>query len=417
LVSPRVTLNNISVYLQIIDILGEPKFKSIMLNLSKSFLLFLLFSFFCMSTALAQKVIKGRVLNESDKGLESVSIYHHQLLIALTDNEGNFSVKIDSLNKGQSLSFSSVGYESRSVKVDESTSSNAGFIVKLKDKYVKLNDVQIYSPTFVQTLIKNGLAHLGDTGVVSKNLICRQYLVRDGKYKTFAEAVFNLHTDEYKNDIRLQLNGLRRLDKLRGGTSGSFQVNYAVDLRVELKCYFVTNFNDNLLNDDNEYEIEGQVEYEGVKCYKIYFNKIKNLVYRSRNGWVYITVDGHLIKGMESNVATINKSMIWINRQNYELKNGQSYLASTYLKCNVVAGLFSAGEPSAEMELIFLDDIDPLQKNSNNFSTVKLRQDFYKYPKKNDAEFWQALYQKHHLSIPAIIVETYKSDKPIELQF
>lgn len=387
-----------------------------MRHLSKYFLLFFSFLFFCLSNVFAQKVIKGRVLNAGNKGLESVSIYHHQILIALTDNEGNFSVKIDSLGKGQLLSFSSVGYENHSVRVDEST-ANADFIVKLKDKYIRLNDVEIYSPTFVQTLIKNGVAHLGDTGVVSKNLICRQYLVRDGKYKTFAEGVFNLHTDEYKNDIRLQLNGLRRLDKLRGGTSGNFQVNYAVDLRVELKCYFVTNLNDNLLNEDNEYEIEGQVEYEGVKCYKIYFNKVKNLAYRSRNGWVYITVDGHLIKGMESNVATINKSMIWINRQNYDLKNGHSYLASTYLKCNVVAGLFSLGEPSAEMELIFLDDIDPLQKNSNNFSTVKLRQDFYKYPKKSDAEFWQALYQKHHLSIPAIIVETYKSDKPIELRF
>jgi hypothetical protein len=35
----------------------------------------------------------------------------------------DFSFKIDSLNKGQSISFSSVGYESDLVKVDERSST------------------------------------------------------------------------------------------------------------------------------------------------------------------------------------------------------------------------------------------------------------------------------------------------------
>jgi hypothetical protein len=288
-------------------------------------------------------------------------------------------------------------------------------MVKLKDKYTKLDDVHIYAANFASALIKNAVAHLADTGVVSEKLLCRQYMVKDGKYYSYAEGLFNLHTDEYKNDIRLQLEGLRRLKELKK-TEG-VKINYAVDLRIELKSYFVSNLNDNMLSEDNDYEIEGQVEYEGTKCYKISFTRERNALYKRKNGWVYITVDKHLIRGMESNIATINKSMIWINRQNYTIDNGLSKLSSTYLKCNVVAGLFSQGEPSAEMELIFLENIDPELKNSNNYSTLKLRQDFYQYPKKNNAEFWAVLYQKHNLKIPEAIVETYKSDKDILEQF
>ncbi|WP_316845682.1 carboxypeptidase-like regulatory domain-containing protein [Pedobacter psychrodurus] len=370
--------------------------------------------FFILPRALAQQMIKGQVVNEANKGIASVSIYNKQKLIALSDPEGNFSFKIDSLNKGQSLSFSSVGYESHSVKVDE-RSIASDLIVKLKDKYVKLDDVHIYPANFAATLMKNAIAHLADTGVVSEKLLCRQYMVKDGKYYSYAEGLLNLHTDEYKNDIKLQLDGLRRLKELK--KTGSVKINYAVDLRIELKSYFVSNLNDNMLSEDNDYEIEGQVEYEDTKCYKISFTRARNVVYKRKNGWVYITVDKHLIKGMESNIATINKSMIWINRQNYSIENGLAKLSSTYLKCNVVAGLFSEGEPSAEMELLFLENIDPEQKNNNNYSTLKLRQDFYLYPKKNNVELWTALYQKHNLSIPKVIVETYKSDKDILEQF
>lgn len=385
-----------------------------MLYRSKIILPLIVCCFFLLPRSWAQQIIKGSVVNDANKGIASVSVYNNQKLIALSDLDGNFTVKVDSLNKGQTLSFSSVGYENRSVKIDERTSSS-NLIVKLKDKYVKLDDVHIYAANFVSTLIKSALNHLADTGVVSKKMLCRQYLVKDGKYNTYAEGIFNLHTDEYKNDIRLQVEGIRRLKDLR--KIGSVKINYAVDLRIELKSYFVNNFNDNLLSEDNDYEIEGQVDYEGVNCYKISFNRARNVLYKSKNGWVYITVDKHLIRGMESNIATINKSMIWINKQNYTIENGLSNLNSTYLKCNVVAGLFSQGEPSAEMELLFLENIDPEQKNSNNYSTLKLRQDFYQYPKKNHVELWTALYQKHNLTIPQVIVETYKSDKDILEQF
>ncbi|MGM9475038.1 carboxypeptidase-like regulatory domain-containing protein [Pedobacter sp. GSP4] len=372
--------------------------------------------FFLLPCTQAQKIIKGHVVNEANKAIESVSIYNKEKLIALSDQEGNFTIKIDSLDKGQLLSFSSVGYVTRSVKIDEQTAT-ANLLVKLKDRYVNLEDVHIYAPNFVQTLINDAVKHLADTGVVSKTMLCRQYLVRDGKYKTFAEGLFDLHTDEYKNEIKLHLNGIRRLNNLSKNTANRVKLNFAVDLRFELKSYFVGNLNDNMLSPNNDYEIEGLVEYEGEKCYKIYFNKARNILYKSRNGWIYITADKHLIKGMESNVATLAKNMIWINKQNYSIQNGLSKLTSTYLKCNVVAGLFSEGEPSAEMELLFLNDIDPAQKNSDNFSTFKLRQDFYEHPKKNNAKLWEELYQVNHLIIPQVIVETYKSDKDILEQF
>lgn len=386
-----------------------------MLHRPKIIFAIVLGCFFFISEAWAQKNIKGRVINNGSKGIASVSIYGNEKLVALSDAEGNFAFKIDTLNKDQTLSFSSVGYESRSVKIDEQTNVN-DLTIKLKDKYVKLDDVQIYASNFVSTLVKNALAHLADTGVVSKKLLCRQYIVRKGKYNTYAEGIFNLHTDEYKNDIKLQLEGIRRLKDLRK-TTGSVKINYAVDLRVELKSYFVGNLNDNMISDDNEYEIEGQVDYEGTKCYKIYFYRTKNVLYRNKSGWIYITVDKHLLKGMESNIATVTKSMIWINKQDYIIENGLSHLSSTYLKCNVVAGLFSEGEPSAEMELLFLENIYPEQKNNNSFSTLKLRQDFYEYPRKNNVELWKEIYEKHHLAIPDVIVETYKSDKDILEQF
>lgn len=378
---------------------------------SKIILPLIICCFFFFSEGWAQKNIKGRVINAANKGIASVSIYYSDKLIAICDAEGSFAFKIDSLNKEQSLFFSAVGYESRSIKIDE----QADLTVKLKDKYETLDDVQIYASNFVSALVKNALAHLADTGVVSKKLLCRQYVVRKGKYNTYAEGIFNLHTDEYKNDIKLQLEGIRRLKDLKN--AGSVKINYAIDLRVELKYYFVGNLNDNMLSEDNDYEIEGQVDYEGTKCYKIYFNKTRNVLYRNKNGWIYISVDKHLLKGMESNIATVTKKMIWINKQNYTIQNGLSHLSSTSMKCNVVAGLFSEGEPSVEMDLLFLENIDPNQKNNNSFSTLKLRQDFYQYPKKNDVGLWSEIYQKHHLTIPAVIIETYKSDKDILEQF
>ena len=72
----------------------------------------------------------------------NAGLFHHAYLtteVAERRHRGhgaNFSFKIDSLNKGQSISFSSVGYESDLVKVDE-RSSTGDLMVKWKEKYIK----------------------------------------------------------------------------------------------------------------------------------------------------------------------------------------------------------------------------------------------------------------------------------------
>jgi len=372
--------------------------------------------FVLMFNTIAQVARPGKVIGQNNKGIESVSIYKNKILITLTDHDGDFN--LPELKVGDRLSFSAVGYEDY-VWVLDKKSVTEQLPVKLKDKYNLLDDVEIYSTEFITRLINDCLKNRADSGIINKEILCRQYMKRNGAFTNFAEGIFYLSMAADEKMVKLHLLFNRNLKDLTLDKPTLPKIHYAIVLKDELRNYFRYYKTEFKPNPDYEYSIEGKVNYNGSICYKVAYSKVGNVKTRNRNGLIYITVDKHLIKGLESNVAATNKRRVWTISQEYEIENNLSVLSTTYLKCGIVSGHFAKGEPSGEMELFFLKNVTNNRPDKNDFSDSKLKQDLYKYPYQYNSKIWKSYYEKYHLKLPTQILEDYKlkDDAAAEFEF
>ena len=372
--------------------------------------------FVLMFNTIAQVARPGKVIGQNNKGIESVSIYKNKILITLTNHDGDFN--LPELKVGDRLSFSAVGYEDY-VWVLDKKSVTEQLPVKLKDKYNLLDDVEIYSPEFITRLINDCLKNRADSGIINKEILCRQYMKRNGAFTNFAEGIFYLSMAADEKMVKLHLLFNRNLKDLTLDKPTLPKIHYAIVLKDELRNYFRYYKMEFKPNPDYEYSIEGKVNYNGSICYKVAYSKVGNVKTRNRNGLIYITVDKHLIKGLESNVAATNKGRVWTISQEYEIENNLSVLSTTYLKCGIVSGHFAKGAPSGEMELFFLKNVTNNRPDKNDFSDSKLKQDLYKYPYQYNSKIWKSYYEKYHLKLPTQILEDYKlkDDAAAEFEF
>lgn len=382
----------------------------------KKCILLVICVFVLVFNTIAQVAKSGKVIGQSNRGIESVSIYKNKILVTLTDHDGNFN--LPEFKLGDRLSFSAVGYEDDAWVLDKKNDTEQ-ILIKLKDKYNLLDDIEIYSPEFIMRLINDCLKNRADSGVINKEILCRQYMKRNGAFTKFAEGIFHLSMTDDEKMVKLHLLSNRNLRDLTLDKPELPKIHYAIVLKDELRNYFRYYKTEFKPSADYEYSIEGKVNYRGSICYKVAYSKVRNVKTRNRNGLIYITVDKHLIKGLESNVAATNKGRIWTINQEYEIENNLSSLSTTYLKCGIVSGHFAKGEPSGEMELFFLKNITNKPPNQNDFSDSKLKQDLYKYPYQYDSKIWKSYYEKYHLKFPAQILEDYKlkGDTAAEFEF
>jgi len=242
---------------------------------------------------------------------------------------------------------------------------------------------------------------------------------RNGAFTNFAEGIFYLSMAADDKMVKLHLLFNRNLKDLTLDKPTLPKIHYAIVLKDELRNYFRYYKTEFKPNPDYEYSIEGKVNYNGSICYKVAYSKVGNVKTRNRNGLIYITVDKHLIKGLESNVAATNKGRVWTISQEYEIENNLSVLSTTYLKCGIVSGYFAKGAPSGEMELFFLKNVTNNRPDKNDFSDSKLKQDLYKYPYQYNSKIWKSYYEKYHLKLPTQILEDYKlkDDAAAEFEF
>uniref|UniRef100_UPI003D7F7064 carboxypeptidase-like regulatory domain-containing protein n=1 Tax=Pedobacter sp. TaxID=1411316 RepID=UPI003D7F7064 len=89
------------------------------------FTLFLSLILFCISSSFAQKVVRGKVTDASDKtGIPGVSIKIKGLNAGtVTDQEGNYSLKLEQANNPR-LVFSAIGYTHQEVSVGNRNTIN-----------------------------------------------------------------------------------------------------------------------------------------------------------------------------------------------------------------------------------------------------------------------------------------------------
>jgi len=372
--------------------------------------------FVLIFNSIAQVSKHGKVIGQNNKGIESVTVFKNKILMTLTDHDGDFN--LSELKVGDRLSFSAVGYED-SIWVLDKKNEGEQLLIKLKDKYNLLDDVEIYSPDFVKRLINDCLKNRADSGVINKEILCRQYMKRNGAFTNFAEGIFHLSMTADEKNVKLYLLSNRNLKDLTLDKPALPKIHYAIVLKDELRNYFRYYKTEFKPDPDYEYSVEGKVNYRGSICYKVVYSKVRNVKTRNRNGLIYITVDKHLIKGLESNVVATNKGRVWTINQAYEIEDNLSTLSTTYLKCGIVSGHFAKGEPSGEMELFFLKKVTNDRPDKNDFSNSKLKQDLYKYPYQYDSKTWKTYYEKYHLRLPAQILEDYKlkDDAAAEFEF
>ena len=129
------------------------------------YLLFLLA--FCINLSAQDLKLSGRVINDKNEPLSGVSITIHTGVGFTSDFDGNFILSVKSFS-GSTMTFSAVGYVTKSLKID-SVSSSETLLIVLQSENKKLDEVVVQSTSGSRKETTNSLiAYQRNTNTVAQ---------------------------------------------------------------------------------------------------------------------------------------------------------------------------------------------------------------------------------------------------------
>lgn len=209
---------------------------------SKSFLLFLLvfilpqFTYGFHFTEPVKELFqvteyKGKVVNNSGDALNSAYLSVDDTNIStVTNNDGEFSLKVPNDLENTKVTVSHLGYQSRTLPLEFFQGNNV--VIELQESMEELSEVSILTYTDPEAVVRNMLKNRGNNYFddrATMTAFYRETIKRGRKNVSLSEAVVTIHKTPYtsggKDDIALvkarKTADYDRLDtvalKLRGG--------------------------------------------------------------------------------------------------------------------------------------------------------------------------------------------------------
>lgn len=272
------------------------------------------------------KTIKGVVIGANDNvPLPFASIVVKNTYYgAISNNNGEFSIKIPEKFLADTLEFSFIGYHTKALPIEDVTGNIS---VKLETGNVSLQEVIVRSvdPFFLLAKARKSLKENYYSKPYNYEAFYREAVKKGSKYRVYSEALLygfkpSFLTGSTNNRVQIikarKYNNIRKSDtllvKLQGGMEGCFRLDLVHELPDFLQEQEIEIY---------DYNLNDITVWNNELVYVISFKQKEFITEPLFEGELYITVDKHTILGAEFSFAkkmlrkTKNLFVVKKNRQ------------------------------------------------------------------------------------------------------
>ena len=237
---------------------------------------------------------RGKVIDKDEKDvLPYSSIYIFRSNIGtVSNNDGEFELKIPESMKQDTIIISCVGYRQQIQPIGEITDKN--YQIALDPSSVQLKEINVTAinsdDIIIKILSKIPLNYSHDTEIMTS--FYREVLKQDDQYIDVAEALMEIRKASYDNSFAQD-----KVKVIKGRKSQNVMPFKFVDFKIQGGPYYITkldvvktldSFLDPEFRDFYKFTTEGIIEVDNRNTYVIYFKPKEKVDYPCYQGKLYV---------------------------------------------------------------------------------------------------------------------------------
>lgn len=243
------------------------------------------------------KIIRGEIIDERKE--EAIAYCNIGVLGkavgTMSNIEGSFVIKIPEKYFHDTLSFSSIGYESALIPVSAFTSENRTIILNRKNYQLKAIDVVRYNPEYVLNMLEENRRVNYEDQFMVMTTFYREVVKENEDYTDISEAVLQVLKAPYNRDAAED-----HVKFLKGRKGAATQPYNDIRFRLKGGPYYITKLdviknNESFINPEYrhlyKYEFQRKTLIDNREAVVIEFTPITNLRDILFEGKLYIDIE------------------------------------------------------------------------------------------------------------------------------
>jgi hypothetical protein len=267
------------------------------------------------STVEKTRYITGKIIdNETSEPLPFATIaLKNKGKGTVTNNNGNFGMKITTDQYNDTLSFSYLGYLGREIPVKKAFGNN--LTISMKKEFISIPEIIIRNQNPLEIVLKTvkAISHnYGDTPVLMTGFY-REGVLKKSELQTYSEAILQIYKSAYSGTLyadQIKVFKSRKIENTNRSDTLAIRLKAGLSTCLDLDgAKNIFDFLNRESMSDYSYRMTDIVTYDDESAYAIEFEQHENVELPLFKGTIYInTVDyGILNAEFEINPKMISK--------------------------------------------------------------------------------------------------------------
>ena len=231
----------------------------------------------------------------------------------VTNNNGNFGMKITTDQYNDTLSFSYLGYLGREIPVKKAFGNN--LTISMKKEFISIPEIIIRNQNPLEIVLKTvkAISHnYGDTPVLMTGFY-REGVLKKSELQTYSEAILQIYKSAYSGTLyadQIKVFKSRKIENTNRSDTLAIRLKAGLSTCLDLDgAKNIFDFLNRESMSDYSYRMTDIVTYDDESAYAIEFEQHENVELPLFKGTIYInTVDyGILNAEFEINPKMISK--------------------------------------------------------------------------------------------------------------
>ena len=267
------------------------------------------------STVEKTRYITGKIIdNETSEPLPFATIaLKNKGKGTVTNNNGNFGMKIKTDQYNDTMSFSYLGYIGREIPVKKAFGNN--LTISMKKEFISIPEIIIKNQNPLEIVLKTVKAiphNYGDTPVLMTGFY-REGVLKKSELQTYSEAILQIYKSAYSGTLyadQIKVFKSRKIENTNRSDTLAIRLKAGLSTCLDLDgAKNIFDFLNRESMNDYSYRMTDIVTYDDESAYAIEFEQHENVEMPLFRGTIYInTVDyGILNAEFEINPKMISK--------------------------------------------------------------------------------------------------------------
>ena len=267
------------------------------------------------STVEKTRYITGKIIdNETSEPLPFATIaLKNKGKGTVTNNNGNFGMKITTDQYNDTLSFSYLGYLGREIPVKKAFGNN--LTISMRKEFISIPEIIIRNQNPLEIVLKTvkAISHnYGDTPVLMTGFY-REGVLKKSELQTYSEAILQIYKSAYSGTLyadQIKVFKSRKIENTNRSDTLAIRLKAGLSTCLDLDgAKNIFDFLNRESMSDYSYRMTDIVTYDDESAYAIEFEQHENVELPLFKGTIYInTVDyGILNAEFEINPKMISK--------------------------------------------------------------------------------------------------------------